>query len=405
MSRRRRRPRALPTPGLPPGTLSVDPEAGPTRIRAFGFSPEGFEELPSADRAALTRLAEKWPIIWVDVEGLGDAAALTMIADHFGLHPLAMEDVVDTSQRAKVEPYGEITFIVMPMPRSGDEFNTEQLSLFLGRQWVVTFQESSPGDCLGGIRDRIRFGRGRVRRSPAAYLAYALIDAVIDGYFPIVEQLGDRLDALEHRVLERPDHRQIVDMRVIKRQLARLRRAIWPMRDAATTMISLDTVFAPELRLFIRDAHDHVVRLMDIVETDRAMASDLIEIHLSAISARQSEVNKFLTIIATIFLPLSWIAGIYGMNFEFMPELHWAFGYPMALLMMAAFAAGLLIYFYRKGWLAPSGFGSLKEERHADGPRGAPPKEASALGAPTGGDRPSPPQHPVRDAPRNAPLE
>jgi len=366
MGSRRRERRRLPKPGLPPGTLTVDPSAAPTLIRCFGYSPDAFEEVTITDPAEFVPLMARWPSLWVDVEGLGNAETLRTVAEAFKLHPLAMEDVTDTSQRAKVEPYGDEVFIVVPMPHvNTDGFTTEQLSIFLGPGWVVTFQESSPGDSLGQIRDRIRYKRGRVRTSPPAYLAYALVDAVIDGYFPVIERLGDQLDELEHEVLDDPNHKQVLELRRIKRELARLRRAIWPMRDATTTMISLDTLFTPELRLYVRDAYDHVVRLMDIVETDRSMASDLMEIHLSAVSARLGEVNKFLTVIATIFLPLSWIAGVYGMNFKFMPELDWRLGYPLALLVMVLFAAGLLLYFKRNGWLAPSVFGSRRSRAQA----------------------------------------
>lgn len=373
MGSRRRERRRLPKAGLPPGTLVADPGASPTVIRFFGYSADAFEEVTSTTCDELPALLARWPSAWVDVEGLANTDVLQRIAELFKLHPLAMEDVTDTSQRAKVEPYGSEIFIVLPMPRlSPDGFATEQLSIFLASTTVVTFQESAPGDCLGGIRERIRSKRGRVRTSPTAYLAYALVDAVIDGYFPIIENLGDRLDDLEMAVLDDPRHEQVLELRRLKRELARLRRAIWPMRDATTTMISMDTVFSPEMRLYVRDAYDHVVRLMDIIETDRSMASDLMEIHLSAVSARLGEVNKFLTVIATIFLPLSWIAGIYGMNFQYMPELHWTLGYPLALLIMALFAIGLLAYFKRKGWLAPSVFGTRRAreilEEHPQAP-------------------------------------
>jgi len=351
----------------------VDATASATSIRVFGFSPEAFEEVTVADAAAIKPMLERWPVVWVDVEGLRNAEALSRIAEIFGLHPLAMEDVIDTSQRAKVEPYGPVTFMVAPMPREQEqEFCTEQLAIFVGPKWVVTFQESQPGDCLGGIRDRIRFGRGRVRTSPAAYLAYALLDAVIDAYFPLVERLGDRLDDLEHEVLEGPHHDQVMRMRLLKRELTRLRHAIWPMRDAVTTMMTLDAVFPSEVRFYLRDAHDHVVRLMDIVETDRSMASDLMEIHLSAVSARLGEVNKFLTVIATIFLPLSWIAGIYGMNFAFMPELQWKYGYFLTLLLMVLCAGGFLWYFKRKGWLDPSVFSTTRARHASPGEDAAP---------------------------------
>lgn len=384
MDARHRRERRLPRPGLPPGTLLTDSTAGATTLRAFGFSPESFEEVTITDPSLLRALRDRWPVVWVDVAGLRDAALLGQVAEIFQLHPLAMEDVVDTSQRAKAEPYGEITFVVAPMPRLNEpEFCTEQLSLFVGPGWVVTFQEALPGDCLDGIRDRIRLKRGRVRTQPAAYLAYALLDAVIDAYFPIVERLGDALDDLERDVLDGPRHTHVARMRRLKRELTHLRRAIWPMRDAVTTMMTLDLAFPAEVRFYLRDAHDHVVRLMDIIEMDRSMASDLMEIHLNAVSARLGEVNKFLTVIATIFLPLSWIAGIYGMNFEFMPELGWKYGYVFALGLMILCAASFLWYFKRKGWLEPSPFGRV---RRPDAPRGAP---VTATG-----DAPDDPEHP-----------
>lgn len=367
MKHRRRGARRLPKPGLPPGTIQTDPSSTPTTVRVYGFSPEAFEEIAVSDVGCIAALLERWPVVWVDVEGLRDGEVLKRIAEIFQLHPLAMEDVIDTSQRAKVEPYGDSTFIVAPMPHVlDDEFATEQLSIFLGPKWVVTFQEAVPGDCLDIIRDRIRLKRGRVRSSASAYLAYALLDAVIDGYFPVVERLGERLDQLERNVLDDPKHEQIIELRAIKSQLARLRRVVWPMRDATTTMISLDAVFTSELRLYVRDAYDHVVRLMDIIETDRSMASDLLEIHLSAVSAKLGEVNKFLTVIATIFLPLSWIAGIYGMNFTYLPEKDWRYGYPLTMLLMIGCACGLLFYFYRKGWLAPSVFGTKARGRAKD---------------------------------------
>ncbi|MBM4113622.1 MAG: magnesium/cobalt transporter CorA, partial [Phycisphaerae bacterium] len=342
-------------------------------------------------------LLSRWTVVWIDVEGLGDADLLRRVGEVFKFHPLAMEDVADTSQRAKVEPYGEMTFIVAPMPHSAsDSFATEQLSIFVGSNWVVTFQDAPRGDCLGIIRDRIRHGRGRVRTSPAPYLAYALVDAVIDGYFPVVEQIGNRLDDLEREVLESPRHEHIATLRSVKRELTRLRRAIWPMRDALTSMMTLDAVFSSELRLYVRDAHDHVVRLMDIVETDRSMASDLVEIHLSAVSARLGEVNKFLTVIATIFLPLSWIAGVYGMNFRIMPELEWRWGYPLTVLLMLACAGGLLFYFHRKGWLAPSVFGTERRRLRRFGTRPAGGAGSGARARNGGGAAPMPPAHPPR---------
>jgi len=233
---------------------------------------------------------------------------------------------------------------------------------------VVSFQATAPGDCLSVIRDRIRTGRGRVRTSNSAYLAYALIDTVIDAYFPLVSQMGDRLEELEERIVEDVDVHQIHDIRAIKVDLMRIRRAVWPMRDAVAAMGTLDRVYGHELRPYLRDAQDHVARLMDLLETDRFMASDLMEIYLTATSNRLGEVNKFLTIVATIFIPLGFIASVYGMNFHpdspwNMPELNWRYGYPFALALMLFTALGFMGYFWWKGWLGSQAFGASRHRR------------------------------------------
>lgn len=359
----------MPHLGLPPGTMRVSEGSSPTVIHAFGWTPDRWEERTLRSAAEVASFLAAWPVAWINVDGLRDEALLKDLAHTLNLHPLAMEDAVDTSQRAKVEPYGATTFLVVPMPHMEHGFFTEQLSIFLGPSWVVTFQDH-PGDCLEPIRDRIRHCRGRVRASGAAYLAYALVDSVIDSYFPIVSQMGEQLEALEERVLHDPQPEQLHEIRSVKGDLMRVRRAVWPMRDLTGVLLTLDQVFTPELRLFVRDANDHVVRLMDLLETDRYMASDLLEIHMTATSNKLGEVNKFLTVIATIFLPLSWIAGIYGMNFKHLPELDWLWGYPFALGLMAAFAAALLFYFWRKGWI-DSRFFSVRRPRRGGHPPAA----------------------------------
>ncbi|MGA1265857.1 MAG: magnesium/cobalt transporter CorA [Phycisphaerales bacterium] len=359
-----RRRRGMPNLNVPPGTMQLEEGAARPVLTAFGFSPQGFEETTLRDPAEIQSLLAKWPVVWLNVDGLGDEAMLRQVGDTFGIHPLAMEDVTDTTQRAKVESYGDNAFLVVPMPqvhREGHRFESEQLSLYLTDRAVVSFQATAPGDCLNLIRDRIRTGRGRVRTSNAAYLAYALIDTVIDAYFPLVSGMGDRLEELEERIVEDVDVDQIHDIRAIKVDLMRIRRAVWPMRDAVMAMGMLDHMYGQDLRPYLRDAQDHVARLMDLLETDRFTASDLMEIYLTAISNRLGEVNRFLTVVATIFIPLGFIASVYGMNFEpdspwNMPELKWYFGYPFALGLMLLTALGFMGYFWWKGWLGSQSF-------------------------------------------------
>ncbi len=370
---RGRSSRRMPNLNLPPGTLRVEPGSARPVLTAFGYSPSGFEEVTLTDPAEIQALLAKWPVVWLNVDGFGDEAILRQVQGIFGMHALAMEDVTDATQRAKVEQYGDATFLVVPMPRShveGERFGSEQLSLYLTERAVISFQATAPGDCLNVIRERIRTGKGRVRSSGAAYLAYALIDAVIDAYFPTVSEMGDRLEALEERIVEDVDVHQIHDIRAIKTDLMRIRRAVWPMRDAVVAMAGIERLYGQELRPYLRDAQDHVSRLMDLLETDRFMASDLMEIYLTATSNRLGEVNKFLTIIATIFIPLSFIASVYGMNFDpkaspwNMPEIEWRLGYPFVLGLMVLTAGSFLGYFWWKGWLGGQAFGS---SRHRQG--------------------------------------
>ena len=370
---RRKPPRAGPRVGLPPGTIVVDPGHPSAIATVFGYGPDGFEERAITDVRELEEVRARWPLLWLNVDGLGDGSLIKAVGECFGLHPLALEDVTDPSQRAKVEPYGDTTFVVIPMPRATPEgFETEQLAMFIGKDFVVTFQERVGGDCLDPCRDRIRFKRGRVRTSGSAYLGYALLDNVIASYFPALATLGERLDSLEERIIFHTHAEAIFEIRTVKRDLMRMRRAVWPVRDAVTTLMMLENVFDAEHRLYLRDAFDHVIRVMDLLDTDRAVASDLMEMYMAVSNNRLGEVTKVLTIIATIFIPLSFIASIYGMNFDpddspwNMPELHWRLGYPFALGLMALVAGGFLLFFWRRGWLGGSFLGSNRREPPED---------------------------------------
>lgn len=356
----RRRPRRVTVrrakPGSPPGTLLVHAGAKPTQIRALLYGPDRAwdEELtPTADLAALRGRA---PVAWIQVAGLSDIALIERIGSQFGLHRLILEDIVNVHQRPKVEFFDDKAAVFCRAFAAGDAVDTEQVCLVVGPGYVISFHEG-PADCLEPLRQRIREGKGRIRQMGADYLAYAVIDTVVDAFFPIVESLGENLEAMEDAVIANPHPAQVHDIHDMKYRLLHLRRAIWPMRDLANSLARDETrVIGPETRLYMRDCYDHLVQLMDVVETDREIVATLLEMYLSSLSARMNEIMKVLTIIATIFIPLGFFAGLWGMNFDRaspwnMPELGWAYGYPAALGFMALIAGSLLWYFWRKGWL------------------------------------------------------
>ena len=346
---RRRRPR--PGPGAPPGTLIVDPSAPPPRITVIGYGPDDCGEQEVDGPGAIQPLLDKWPVAWVNVDGLGDEAVLRQIGEVFDLHRLVLEDITSVPQRAKAEQYDDDLFLVTHMVFLEQGLQTEQLSLVLKPGVVLTVQER-PGDCLDPVRDRIRKGMGRIRNDGADYLAYAILDAVTDHCFPVLEEYGERLEALEEAVLERADGDVISGIRHAKRDLLTLRRTLWPQRDALGWLMREDCpLIAAETRPYLRDCYDHVTRIIDMIETYRELASDLSGAHLAAVSNQMNAVMKVLTIIATIFIPITFVAGVYGMNFKNMPELEWRWGYGGALALMAAVGGGMVLYFRKKRWL------------------------------------------------------
>jgi magnesium transporter len=320
----------------------------------MAYGPGEFTEQQIQSPEALASFIGKWPVLWINVDGLGDAEAIRKIGEIFGIHPLALEDVIHAQQRPKVEPYENYLFIIMQMLLTGDVLDMEQLSLFLGKNFVLTFQERPGGDCFPLVRDRIRRNHARIRGAGADHLAYALVDAVVDYYFPLLERYGERLETVEDEVVARPSGRTVANIHRVKRDLLMLRRTAWPMREAINSLVRDESPFiARETRTYLRDCYDHAVRIIDILETDRETAFGLLETYLSATSNRMNEVIKVLTVITTIFMPLTFIAGIYGMNFMHMPELSRPWGYPAVLASMAAIGLGMLFYFRRKGWLGP----------------------------------------------------
>jgi magnesium transporter len=344
-------------PGTSPGTVVAHPEARPTKIRMMAYGPDAIieQEVESVDR--IKEFQNKWPVLWISVEGLKDVECLHQLGALFSLHPLMLEDIVSGHQRPKAEPYDSGLFIVARAALTLDDgIFLEQISLVLGEGFVLTFQESSSNQ-FEPVRQRIRKKGGRIRKSRSDYLTYSLLDTIVDSFFPVLDKYNDRLDDYEDEVIEHPNRKMIDRIHGLKRDFLTLRRNVWPLRETLNTLIRERDSFTDDTQLFLRDSYDHVVQIIDILDSHQERGSDLINIYLSSLSNKMNEVMKVLTMIATIFMPLGFIAGVYGMNFDRekspfnMPELSWYFGYPFALGLMAITAVLLLFYFKRKGWL------------------------------------------------------
>lgn len=293
----------------------------------------------------------KQPVLWLNVDGLGDAATIEKLGEIFGLHRLALEDVVNTHQRPKVDIFDNGLFIVSRMADLHLSAATEQLSMFVGPNFVITLQEEA-GDCWEPVRERIRKQVGRIRHAGPDYLAYSLLDAVIDSYYPVLDHYGERLDELEDTVVATPNRRALDGLHALKSELLLLRRAIRPHREALAELARESTPLITEpTRIYLRDCYDHVIQLTDLVDTYRELSADLRDLYMSSVSNRINETMRVLTIISTIFIPITFIASIYGMNFEHMPEIHASWGYPAALAAMGSSAVGMIAYFWRQGWL------------------------------------------------------
>ena len=344
-------------PGTAPGTLTVPQCALFPKITVIAYDDINLAEMEIDDPAKLRPLLQKWPLLWINVDGLGSADIIARLGEVFGLHMLALEDVMGLHQRPKTEPYEDYIFVTMQMAHWRHEnLETEQISLFIGRNFVLTFQENV-GDCFNPVRARLkRSDARRVRFMHADYLAYTLVDAIIDEYFPILERFGDLLDVIEEEVVTHPQQSVSADTHQLKRELQQLRHNLWPMREMINGFSSSPILVYEDTRPYLRDCHDHIIQALDMLETYRERASGLIDIYLSSISAHMNEIMKVLTIIATIFMPLSFIASLYDMNFDRaspwnMPELGWRYGYLFSLGLMGLSIVAMLFYFWRKGWM------------------------------------------------------
>lgn len=343
-----------PPVGARPGTLVMEPGALPPRIQMIRYRPDGVEEGLVSDPGTLGPPAPGQPgVTWIDVQGLGDERILRRLGERFGLHPLALEDMVNAPQRPKIEEYPHQLLLITRMARleGTSEVDAEQVGLVLGPGYVLSFQERY-GDVLDPVRVRIREGLGPMRRSGADYLAYALLDTIVDGYYPVLEHLGEVLARLEEQILSRPGRRTLARLNRLKVVLLGLRRGIWPQREALNRLLRDGSPFmSPEVRMYLRDTYDHAAQVVDVVDSHLELVAALLNTYLSALGNRTNEVMKVLTIMASIFIPLTFMAGIYGMNFEAMPELRSPWGYPVLLAVMVVTAAGMLYYFRRRGWL------------------------------------------------------
>ena len=342
--------------GLPPGTPVHlgERKSETTRLTLLHYNEQRVVEQECKTAQECLALRDTPGVSWINVTGLHEVETLAQFGDAFGLHPLVLEDILNTDQRPKLEDYGEYLYIVIKRLGNGapaNEISTEQISLILGHNLVISFLESDSG-VFNVVKDRILNNRGRIRQLGADYLVYTLMDAVVDNYFAIFETLGERIEVLQETIISRPIPASLQTLHTLKRELLFLRKSVWPLREVVSglqrgdsTLIHKDTWF------YLRDVYDHTIHVIDTIETYRDMLASMMDIYLSSLSIRLNEVMKVLTIIATIFMPLTFIVGLYGMNFHYMPELGWRWGYPLVLLVMAGIGAGMMVFFRRKKWI------------------------------------------------------
>ncbi len=342
--------------GAPPGTLFIPEGAPKPIIRAMYFTPGVLREEDITDVDAIQIDTSPDAISWIDVQGFGDQEIIRKIGKRFSLHPLVLEDIVNVPQRPKVESYEDHIQLIVKMVRfdADREIDAEQVSIVLGQHYVLTVQERY-GDVLDPVRRRIRVGKGRIRNEGTDYIAYAIFDTIVDEYYPVLERIGDYLSELEELILQRPRPEHLRQLAKVKNQLSNLRRAIWPQREVANRLARDEEILIDaNVRVFLRDTHDHCAQTSEVIEMYRETVSGLTNIYLSSLANRTNEVMKVLTIVATIFIPLTFIAGVYGMNFKHMPELEVWWTYPLIWIVMGGIGVAMLWYFHQKGWVGRS---------------------------------------------------
>jgi len=343
--------------GLPPGTLVFlgERRVETPSIRVIAYKANRVDEFSASTPEEAAAGIADYVVTWINIIGLHDTGLIQRAGDMFSVHPLVLEDIVNTGQRPKFEDHGNLLFMVLRMlyrqPPVRGPIISEQVSILIGRNVLVTFQEME-ADVFDTIRDRIRTGGGRIRQSGADYLAYALLDAIVDNYFSVLEDLDDKIETAQQTALVAPVPATLHHIHNLKRELVSVRRQLWPLREAVSTFQkSENPIISRILAPYLRDVHEHTFQVLDTLESMREMISSALETYMSSVSNRMNEIMKVLTIISTIFIPLTFIAGIYGMNFEYMPELSWPLGYAATLGFMGITAAAMVMFFKRRHWL------------------------------------------------------
>jgi magnesium transporter len=342
--------------GLPPGTLVHigEKKAETPKITIMDYDETHFQEKEIKTIEECFLFKDTPTVTWINIDSLHQVEILEKLGECYGFHPLVLEDILNTDQRPKMEDYGEYLYIVLRILNYNDksgEIESEQISLILGPNFIISFQEKE-GTFFNPVRERIRNGKGRIRKMGPDYLAYALLDVIVDNYFVIMEKLGEKIEFLEEELVTQPGPETLQTIHHLKREMIFFRKAVWPLREVIG---SLERGESPLIkgtsRVYLRDVYDHTIQVIDTIETFRDMVSGMLDIYLSSISNRLNAVMKVLTIIATIFMPLTFIAGIYGMNFKYMPELEWRWGYPVVWFAVVLISVSMLIYFRKKRWL------------------------------------------------------
>jgi magnesium transporter len=343
--------------GLPPGTLVHigEKKAEKIKITIIDYDETQLQEKEAKAIEVCFPFKDLPTVTWVNIDGLHDIEVMEKIGKHFGLHPLVLEDVLNTDQRPKIEDFDDYIFVVLKMlcvDEDQEEIKAEQISIILGSNFVISFQERV-GDIFDPLRERIRNAKGRIRKMGTDYLAYTLMDAIVDNYFTVLEKLGEKIEGMEEKLVTNPTPETLQTIHNLKREMIFLRKSVWPLREVVSRLERGESkLIKDSTGIYLRDVYDHTIQVIDTIETFRDMLSGMLDIYLSSISNRMNQVMKVLTIIATIFIPLTFVAGIYGMNFEYMPELKWHWFYPKAFwLVMIGVAGVMLVYFRRKKWL------------------------------------------------------
>lgn len=342
--------------GASPGTLVHvgDRKVETVKISVFEYDAERLTEKTPRRIEDCTFCPAGPQVCWVDIAGIHQVDILEKCGAIFGLHPLVLEDILNTSHRPKYEEHDDFLFLVLKMlslPENGTDIRIEQVSLIVGRNHLLTFQEQE-GDLFNGVRERLRGNRGKIRKHGADYLAYALIDAIVDGHFLILEKFGDEIERLEDELLNHPSPETLHQIHNLKREMILLRKSVWPLRELIGRLQRAESpLIAESTGIFLRDVYDHTIQIIDTVETFRDMLAGMLDLYLSSVSNRMNEIMKVLTIIATIFIPLTFLAGVYGMNFDYLPELRWRWGYATFWILCIVCALGMLKFFRGKKWL------------------------------------------------------